>query len=187
MPRTEEELNRPEPQTLWMLGVVCVATVVMWGAARAACNYHPPHESRRARVTSLAELTVDPKNAAIEGLQRWATRNYAGALEVATGPARAQIEAEQSACAQAGPSCLAEAKALKDKVLTTAELLDMGPGRALVRVFTHGAKPARSLVEVVREGAGWKVNQRKVDDGQGIPAAASVASDAPGAAGAAAH
>lgn len=162
LPRTEAELNRPEPQTLWMLGVVCVATVIMWGAARAACNFHPPHESRRARAVTLAELTADPKNAAIEAVQRWSTKDFEGALAIATSTARAQIQADQKAC---DAKCKSAAKALKANVVTTAELLGISADRSLVRVLVTGAEPARSLLEVVREGATWKIAERKRDDG----------------------
>ncbi|MDX2054934.1 MAG: hypothetical protein SFV15_21205 [Polyangiaceae bacterium] len=180
LPRTEAELNRPEPQTLLMLGTVCVATLIMWGAARAACNYHPPHESRRARAVTLAELTADPKNAAIEAVQRWATHDFRGAAQVATGAVLRQIEAEEKACLARGAACAAEAQALKASVVTTADLLEAAGQEALVRVYTRGAEPARTLVKVVREGAGWKISQRRPDDGSTNP------SEVLGAAGAAA-
>ena len=71
IPQTEAELDSPSKQTMGMLGILAIMTIVMWAFARGGCNYHPPKETRVPRKVTTAELAHDPKNAAIELQQRW--------------------------------------------------------------------------------------------------------------------
>ena len=85
LPRSEAEIDSPDMQTLWMLGSLAGLVLIMWGGARFACNAHPD-ETRKPREITTSELASDPKEAAIELAQRWAIKNFDGALEFATGP-----------------------------------------------------------------------------------------------------
>ena len=66
IPETEEELDSPTKQTVGMLGILGLMTIIMWALARGACNYHPPKETRVPRKVTIEELAHDPKNAAVE-------------------------------------------------------------------------------------------------------------------------
>ena len=164
VPQTEEEIDSPTKQTVGMLGVLGIMTVVMWAFARGGCNYHPPKETRVPRVVTTEELAHDPKNAAIELQQRWLTRDFKGALELTTGEVTAEVDKDKAAC---DASCLAERKALSEKVLTSALLLDAGMMGAIARVTSVGLPggPKVFLMRLERSGAIWKVAARKVDDG----------------------
>src|SRR5262245_41349156 len=85
-PLDEREINAPDTQTLVMMGSLAALSVVLWIFAHAGCNYHPPRETRVPRKVSTADLTREPKDAAIELQQRLATLDYKGALEIAAGP-----------------------------------------------------------------------------------------------------
>ena len=169
VPQTEEEIDSPTKQTVGMLGVLGIMTVVMWAFARGGCNYHPPKETRVPRVVPTEELARDPKNAAVELQQRWLTHDYAGALELATGDLKAQVEKDKAGC---NASCLGERKALSEKVLTSAVLLEANMMGALSRVSSVGLPggPKVFLVRLERSGGIWKATARKVDDGVPLPA-----------------
>jgi hypothetical protein len=164
IPRTEEEIDSPSKQTLGMLGILCAMTVIMWAFARGACNYHPPKETRNPRQVTTAELAHDPKNAAVELQQRWLTRDYTGALELATGNAALQLQQEKAACDAA---CLATRPALEKTVLTSAELLDASPLGATARVTSVGLPggPKIYLVRLERSDFIWKASERALDSG----------------------
>jgi hypothetical protein len=182
LPRTEAELDSPRLQTLAMLAVVCVSVVVMWGAARAACNYHPPKETRRPRTVPLTELLATPKAAAVEVLQAWETHDYARALEASRAQASEALLEAQEACKARAAACEQERKAAAAQVLTTAELLEQQGGSAWARVTTHrGTAESRSLVRLVQDGQVWYVAQR-APDAQNPPASAEAgAAGAPAA------
>ena len=162
IPRTEEEIDSPTKQTVGMLGVLCIMTVIMWAFARGACNYHPPKETRTPRKVTTVDLAHDPKNAAIELQQRWLTHDFAGALELATGDVTAQIQRDQAACDAA---CLAKKPALEKTVLTSAMLTEMGPLGATVRVTSVGVPEGTKayVMRLERADQIWKANDRKVD------------------------
>ncbi|MFO7181594.1 MAG: hypothetical protein DIU78_023025, partial [Pseudomonadota bacterium] len=165
-PRTEQEINAPTKQTLAMMGVLCGVTVVLWVLAHAACNYHPPRETRRPRAVTTEELTRDPKGAAIELVQRWTTGDFKGALEIATGSLVQDIERDKARCESDRAAC-DKTKAETKDAITTAVVLDRDFSTARVRVTTHripGA-PHHYLAEVQRVGSTWKVASRVPDDG----------------------
>jgi hypothetical protein len=168
IPKTEEEIDSPSKQTVGMLGILGIMTVVMWALARGGCNYHPPKETRTPRVVTTEELSRDPKNAAIELQQRWLTHDFTGALELATGDVAKQVQTEQAACDAA---CLGQKKALSEKVLTSAVILDANMMGATARVTSVGLPggPKVYLMRMERAESIWKATMRKADDGQPLP------------------
>jgi hypothetical protein len=164
IPRTEEEIDSPTKQTVGMLGILCIMTLIMWAFARGACNYHPPKETRVPRALTLVDLAHDPKNAAIEMQQRWLTHDFAGALELATGSAALQIQQDKAVCDAA---CLAKRPALDKTVLTSAVMLDVNPLGATARVTSVGLPNGTKsyLVHVEHADTIWKATEIKVDTG----------------------
>ncbi len=173
IPQTEEELNSPSKQTMGMLGVLGIMTIVMWAFARGGCNYHPPKETRTPRKVTTEELAHDPKNAAVELQQRWLTKDFAGALELATGTAADAVKADQAACDAA---CLAARPKLEQSVLTAGVVLEAGPLGATVRVTSVGVPggPKVNLMRVTHGDKFWTASEVKVDSGEPfVPAVAS--------------
>lgn len=169
IPKSEEEIDSPTKQTVGMLGVLGILTVVMWSFARGGCNYHPPKETRVPRAVTTEELSRDPKNAAIELQQRWLTRDFAGAAELASGEVATQLQQDKAACDAA---CLAERKSLAGKVLTSAVILDASMMGATARVTSVGLPGGTKvfLLRMERAESIWKATLRKPDDGVALPA-----------------
>lgn len=168
IPKTEEEIDSPTKQTVGMLGVLGILTVVCWALARGGCNYHPPKETRTPRAVTTDELARDPKNAAIELQQRWLTHDFDGAAQLASGDVSTQLQADKAACDAA---CLGQRKDLAAKVLTSAVVLDANMMSANVRVTSVGAPggPKVFLMRVDRADTIWKASARKVDNGEPLP------------------
>jgi hypothetical protein len=168
IPKTEDEIDSPSKQTVGMLGILGLMTVIMWALARGGCNYHPPKETRTPRTVTTEELARDPKNAAIELQQRWLTHDFTGALELATGDVTKQVQADQAAC-DAG--CLGQKKELADKVITSAVILDANMMGAISRVTSVGLPggPKVFLMRMERSESIWKATMRKADDGVALP------------------
>ena len=164
IPRTEEEIDSPTKQTVGMLGVLAIMTVIMWAFARGGCNYHPPKETRVPRKVTTAELAHDPKNAAIELQQRWLTRDFDGALELASGEVTTQIQQDKAACDAA---CLAKRPALEKTVLTSAVILDVNPTGATARVTSVGLPDGTKafVMHLERADPIWKAVNRVPDTG----------------------
>jgi hypothetical protein len=161
----EREIDSPRIQTLGMLGVIAGLTIVMALAGKAACNYHPPTETRKPRDVSTAELAKDPKNAAIELQQRWATYDFKGALELAKGAATQQLQQDQQSCVKDAAVCKRKAQELANTVLTTASLLRRESSSAIVRVTSIGAATGKQvfLMDLVQDGSLWKATARRPD------------------------
>jgi len=164
IPQTEEEIDSPTKQTVGMLGILGIMTVIMWALARGACNYHPPKETRVPRKVTLAELAHDPKNAAIELQQRWLTRDFDGALELANGPVADLIKKDKAACDAA---CLAKRPELTKTVLTSAQIVEAGPLGAMARVTSVGLPEGNKsfFYRMERADLIWKASERTVDTG----------------------
>jgi hypothetical protein len=163
-PIDESKINAPDKQTLGMLSVLAVVSLVLWALAHSACNYHPPRETRRPRVVKTEEFTRDPKSAAIELVQRLTMLDYAGALMIAGGPLAEEVKKDQAACNADRPKCLAKKPAVA-KAQSMGIVLDRDPGSARVRVITRGVPgaPIAQLVRVERDGTSWKVTSRVAD------------------------
>jgi len=178
IPKTEEEIDSPSKMTVGMLGVLGVMTVIMWALARGGCNYHPPKETRVPRVVTTEELARDPKNAAIELQQRWLTRDFTGAAELATGEVAQQLQQDKAAC---NTACQAEKKSLSEKVLTSAIILEANMLGATARVSSVGLPggPKVFLMRMERAESIWKATLRKPDDGTPLPPLPASPHDAP--------
>jgi hypothetical protein len=158
---SEKEIDSPSLLTLGMLGSVALATITMWGAAKFACNAHPP-ETRKPRQVATAELARDPKGAAFEMQQRWSSYDFDGALQLASGAVAADIKRDQQTCAARKSECDQKKQELAKQPLTLAALLERDPQRARVHVTTLGGLHGRKdwLAEVTPEGGIWKVVSR---------------------------
>jgi hypothetical protein len=166
-PPDERKMNAPDVQTLGMLGVLAFVSIVLWALAHAACNYHPPRETRRPRVVKTEEFTKEAKSAAVEAIQRAALLDYKGALEIAAGPLAEELKKEQASC-EADASGCASKKLAASKAQSSGIVLDRDPNTARVRVVTRGipGAPKVVLVRAERDGANWKVTSR-VPEAQG--------------------
>ncbi len=166
---SEAEIGVPDKQTLGMLAVIALVTLVLWGFARGACNYHPPRETRRVRVVKTEEFMRDPKSTAIELFNRMSAANFKGASELASGSAVQDVEREQAACAGNAAAC-AQRKKNAENVLTNGVLLERDAATATVRVTADlGAGKKPFLVHVAREAQAWKVSDYAPDTGQFKP------------------
>lgn len=165
VPTDEREIDAPDKLTLSMLGVMGIVTLTLWVFARAACNYHPPRETRRPRAVKLEELARDPKDAALEMRQRFVQMNFDGALELAAGAAATEVTKAKAACASNQQACAMQRKGLEKNVNSTAILLERSPTEATVRVITQkpGGKDA-VLTKLERQGPIWKVISFGPDD-----------------------
>jgi hypothetical protein len=170
-PLDEAKLNAPDIQTLGMLGVIGVVTLVLWALAHAACNYHPPRETRRPRVVKTEEFTREVKTAAVEAIQRLALLDHAGALEIAAGPFAEEVKKAKAACDADPAGCKAK-KAAAAKAQSMGIVLDRDMSGARVRVITRGVgpNPVAVLVRTEREGGAWKVTSKVPDEpGASLP------------------
>jgi len=172
IPQTEPEIDSPDRLTMVVLGFMGVVTLVLWGFARGACNYHPPRETRVPRAVKLEDLAREPKDAALEMQQRFLMANYAGAAELSTGEALVAVQKVKSECEQKPQDCAMKRKNLEKHVLSTPALLERTPSSAVVRVTSEvNGKKEVSLLTVERAGAIWKVASRVPDDGSYRPQA----------------
>jgi hypothetical protein len=166
LPKSETELDEPGRQTLGMLGAIGVATIVMWSLAYfpliqgSSCNAHPP-DSKKAKTGTTAELASTAKDAAIEFVQRWTSKDYNGALEIAKGPVADEVSREKRACEANKAACDARRKELAGKVVTMADVLTQDGALTRTRVYTRVENNEQKfLVEVVPEGQLFKVTRR---------------------------
>ena len=148
-----------------MLGVMGVVTLALWVFARAACNYHPPRETRRPRAVKIEELAREPKDAALEMQQRFEQLDYDGAAQLAVGDAAAEVAKAKADCAAKTADCAMKKKQLEKSVESTAALLERSQSEATVRVTTvrPGGKDV-TLDKLQRVGSIWKVASRGPDD-----------------------
>jgi hypothetical protein len=153
----ETSINAPSRQTLGMIGAMALATLVMWGTAKTACNAHPA-QTRKPRELATAELAKDPKAAALEMAQRWASYNFDGALELSMDKVEGEIRAAKDACAK-DAACTTASKKEYTTALATAVLLGRDGAKATVRVTGLGGalEGKTTLYEVELAGPIWKV------------------------------
>jgi hypothetical protein len=162
IPTTEEQLNIPKVQTIGMLASVSALMVIMWFAARLACNAHPDH-IRDPRYVSVSQLAHDPKNAALEFELRFVSKDILLASEIATGAMADKLRELLRNCESNVESCEHDRQALKNKVTGSVALLEMGPKRASVEVTTYvsNENPHTSVLELALDGEVWKVAQSR--------------------------
>jgi hypothetical protein len=170
---SEAEINVPDKQTLGFLGAMVLMTLFLWVFARAACNAHPPRETRRPRAVKTEELTRDPKSTAVELIQRIGVANFKGATELVTAAAAPEVERERQAC-EANAAACAERRKNPQNVMTTGALLEREPQAATIRVDSKQSGTKQSyIVRVEREATAWKVASWAPDTGQYKPKPAS--------------
>jgi hypothetical protein len=153
---SELEINSPDRKTLIALFVVFAVTTVSWGAARFACNMHPP-ESRAAPKLPTERLLMSAKDAAIEFVQRWRSMDYEGALATVDGDELAQeLQKAKADCASKANECARQREASAGR-LTMAVVLAQDGFVADARVTTtlKGVKETYR-VRMRREGGIWK-------------------------------
>jgi len=159
VPRTEEELNSPNPLTLRLLGVIFLATFLPWVAAKVACNV------REAPVRQPPELPVDvlarqPKDAALELQQRAASGHYREAAELAKGDAAKELLDADARCQREPQPCEA-LRARASHVATRAVLVGRGPLLAEARAESElDGKTERYLMRLEADGRRWYVTSR---------------------------
>lgn len=146
----ENLIDMPTKQTLIMLGVITAATLVMWAAGRAACNYHVPGDGLTAREVSFEERTRNPKGVAIEFAQALSGADFASARRLIQPTADSLVKAEEDCGA-----CQAE-KAAQKRIMSVADVLKATRDDAIVAVRTTGA-PGGPVDRVLRI-------QRKVEE-----------------------
>jgi hypothetical protein len=163
--KNEAEVNVPDRQTLGMLGTIVLMTLCLWVFARAACNAHPPRETRRARVVKTDEFTRDPKAAAVELFQRLGGADFKGAGELVAGEGAAEVEREQKAC-EANAAACSERRKNAEKVMSVGSVLERDPSTATVRVETTQAGAKQTYLVQVERDTAWKVASWAPDTGQ---------------------
>jgi hypothetical protein len=165
VPTDEREIDAPDKLTISVLGFMGIVTLALWVFARAACNYHPPRESRRPRAVKIEDLAREPKDAALEMQQRLVQLDFDGALQLATGAAAAEVNKAKADCAAKSQDCAMKRKQLEKSVESTAALLERSATDATARVTT--VKPGGNEVtldKLQRDGSIWKVVSRGPDD-----------------------
>jgi len=174
IPTTEEQLNVPKLQTIGMLSSISVLVIIMWFAARLACNAHPDH-IRDPRYVSVAQLARDPKNAGLEFQLRFASKDVILAGEIATGAMGDKIRELIQACERNPDVCERDRAALKNKITGTASLLEMNSKHAIVEVttYTSNEDPHSVVLELVPDGQVWKVTQSRESEKK-VPVAATL-------------
>jgi len=175
IPTTEEQLNVPKRQTIGMLGSISMLVIIMWFAARLACNAHPDH-IRDPRYVSVAQLARDPKNAGLEFQLRFVSKDVILAGEIATGTVGDKIRELIQACERNLDACERDREALKNKITGTASLLEMNSKHAIVEVttYTSNEDPHSVVLELVPDGQVWKVTQSRESEKK-VPVAATLA------------
>jgi hypothetical protein len=152
----EERIDAPTKQTLLMLGIITLATLVMWAAGRAACNYHVPGDGLTPRAVSLEERTRNPKGVAIEFSQALSGADFETARRLIQPAAESLVKAEED-CG----SCTGEQQARKS-ILSVADVLRASRDEAIVAVTTTGAPggPVERVLHIqrnVQEKMPWRV------------------------------
>ncbi len=132
----EAVVNAPSRQSLIVLGVICAATLVMWAAGRAACNYHVPGEGLTPREVTLKERVRNPKGVGVELAQALSGANFELAEKLVEPSARSLIDKARDQCGE----CELE-KAARDSLLSVAEVLQASRTEAYVFVRTIGGPP----------------------------------------------
>jgi hypothetical protein len=156
----ERRLNSPTPLTLRLLGVVFVATLLPWIAAKAACNLRDS-PVRQPHEPPTEQLAKNAKSAALELAQRAATGHYREAAELARGDV-AQGLLEADARCQAEPAPCEKRRAQAGRVFTRAVVASRGPLEASVRTESRGGSdaPERFAMHLSQDDGRWYVVRR---------------------------
>ena len=155
-PPSEEEIDSPDWKTLGFLFAIFAVTVSSWGAARFACNMHPPESKPPPKLTT-DKLAANPKDAAIEFIQRARSNDFDGALELAVRDAKSDLESSRAECMKSAADCARKREAMAG-LLTTAivQREDPSTADAVAPTYFKGEKK-NFRVKLVRDAAMWKV------------------------------
>ncbi len=150
----EAKIDAPSKQTLIMLGVISLSTLIMWGAGRAACNYNVPGESLTPRVVSIDDRTRTAKDVAIEFAQSLAKGEFKIAQKLSSGEALSWVNSEQKKC-----GVCEERKARSP--LTVATVLKANSVDSIVELRTSGENNggAPHYLGIEREERKWRVTR----------------------------
>jgi len=157
----EARLDSPKIQTLALLSIVAVLTVILWGSAKLACNSKTA-SARPPLKLSSTELAKDPKDAAFELQQRWAMHDFSRVRALAKDKVLAELDQAERRCAE-DRKCEQAREELERRVKSTAALLSSSQTTAKVRVKTYGAEggPQTYVLDMVKEGDLWKATSRQ--------------------------
>jgi hypothetical protein len=164
-PETEEAVNVPKMQTVYMLGAMSTLTVILWFAAKLACNIHPD-QVRDPKHFSTKDLAADPKNAAFEFHHNFETGDYVTAYDLSTGDMKRTVEGKLKECEQTPDECQKNQRKQAGTIQSTGRLMTLAGNRATVELTSERtnvtAGPLKSYAfEVVKEGEFWRVASRK--------------------------
>lgn len=163
-PLDEDVLNAPSRQTVGMLTILAVTTLICWAAGRAACNYHEPGESLSPRQVPLETRTRTDKDVAMELALSWAGADFDVARQLVAGDLAQAVEEDAKACQ--GAACEAR-RAARDDIYAAPEVLRRSGRSAFVRVRTVGAPGGEvtRVFELERIDGKWKaVRQLRPDE-----------------------
>lgn len=153
---SEAEIDAPNRNTLIMLGVVSIMTLVLWAAGRAACNYHVPGESLTPRFVSLDEKTRSPKDVAIEFAQAIEGADFATAQALASDAGLQTIEDVKKECGACPERVKARPEIFSSAIVHRANSVD-----AIVEVESYRGKTlaATKYLGIERQDRKWRVTR----------------------------
>jgi hypothetical protein len=156
----ERRVNSPTPLTLRLLGVVFVATLLPWVAAKTACNLRDS-PVRQPHDPPTAELAKNAKSAALELSQRAASGRYREAAELARGDVAKELLDADARC-QAEPAPCEKRRAQAEQTFTRAVVASRGPFEASVRTESRvgSEPPERFAMHLSQEDGRWYVVRR---------------------------
>jgi hypothetical protein len=156
----ERRINSPSPLTLRLLGVVCLATLLPWLAAKVACN------DRESPVRQPHDLATDvlaktPKGAALELSQRAASGRFREAAELGRGDVARELLDADARC-QSEPAPCEKLRAQAERVFTRAVVASRGPFEATARTESRVADgaPERFAMRLAQTDGRWYVVSR---------------------------
>lgn len=153
---TEAEIDAPNRNTLIMLGVISLSTVLLWAAGRAACNYHVPGESLTPRAVSLEERTRFPKDVGIEFAQALSGASFSEARSLAQGEGVRLVDEAKQRCG----ACTEQAKS-REELSSTAIVHHANSIDSIVEVKTYKGKQliATRFLGIERTDRKWRVTR----------------------------
>lgn len=156
----ERRLGSPTPLTLRLLGVVCLATLLPWIAAKVACN---DRESPVRQPHDLATdvLAKNPKSTALELAQRAASGRFREAAELGRDDVAQELLDADARC-QAEPAPCERRRAAAERVFTRAVVASRGPLEATVRTESRvgDEPPERFAMRLTNVEGRWYVVRR---------------------------
>jgi len=153
---TEAQIDAPNRNTLIMLGVISISTMLLWAAGRAACNYHVPGESLTPRAVSLEERTRFPKDVGIEFAQALSGANFSKARDLAFGEGMKLVDEAKQRCGACTEQAKASAHLSSTAIVQRANSVD-----SIVEIKTYKGKElvATLILGIERADRKWRVTR----------------------------